>query len=161
MMKWVFPQIFAAETEALTTGQLLLVAAWLPFIFTIRGLAGYGNVYLVQLAGVRVLEKLRLDFFTKLQHLPLAFLRRQSSGDLISRGLADTNQLQFTLTFAANEIIRQPATLLGSIGFLIWTAFNERGVALVLVCLAVVPLCVLPIRFVGRKIERRAQEVQK
>jgi subfamily B ATP-binding cassette protein MsbA len=161
MMKWVFPQIFAAETEALTTGQLLLVAAWLPFIFTIRGLAGYGNVYLVQLAGVRVLEKLRLDFFTKLQHLPLAFLRRQSSGDLISRGLADTNQLQFTLTFAANEIIRQPATLLGSIGFLIWTAFNERGVALVLVCLAVVPLCVLPIRFVGRKIVRRAQEVQK
>jgi subfamily B ATP-binding cassette protein MsbA len=39
-------------------------------------------------------------------------------------------------------------------------AFNEKGVALVLVCLAVVPLCVLPIRFVGKKIVRRAQEVQ-
>ncbi|MDB4385272.1 ABC transporter ATP-binding protein/permease [Opitutaceae bacterium] len=63
-------------------------------------------------------------------------------------------------SFAANEIIRQPATLLGSIGFLVWVAFNEQGVALVLVCLAVVPLCVLPIRFVGKKIVRRAQEVQ-
>ncbi len=160
MMKWVFPQVFASDAEALTTWELLLVAAWLPFIFLIRGVAGYGNVYLVQLAGVRVLERLRLDFFAKLQRLPLSFLQRQSSGDLISRGLADTNQLQFTLTFAANEIIRQPATLLGAIGFLVWTAFNERGVALVLVCLAVVPLCVLPIRFVGRKIVRRAQEVQ-
>jgi len=160
MIKWVFPQIFATDAEVLSTVELLLIAAWLPFIFVIRGVAGYGNVYLVQLAGVRVLEKLRLDFFAKLQRLPLSFLQRQSSGDLISRGLADTNQLQFTLTFAANEIIRQPATLLGAIGFLVYTAFNERGVVLVLVCLAVVPLCVLPIRYVGRKIVRRAQEVQ-
>lgn len=160
MMKWVFPQIFAADAEALTNWELALVAAWLPLIFLVRGLSGYGNVYLVQLAGVRVLERIRLDFFAKLQRLPLSFLQRQSSGDLISRGLADTNQLQFTLTFAANEIIRQPATLLGSIGFLVWVAFNERGMALVLVCLAVVPLCVLPIRFVGKKIVRRAQEVQ-
>lgn len=160
MMKWVFPQIFAAEAETLTHWQLALIAAWLPLIFLVRGVAGYGNVYLVQLAGVKVLERIRLDFFSKLQRLPLSFLQRQSSGDLISRGLADTNQLQFTLTFAANEIIRQPATLLGSVGFLIWVAFNERGVALVLVCLAVVPLCVLPIRFIGKKIVRRAQEVQ-
>jgi subfamily B ATP-binding cassette protein MsbA len=160
MMKWVFPQIFAPDAEALTNWELALVAAWLPLIFFTRGLSGYANVYLVQLAGVRVLEKIRLDFFAKLQRIPLSFLQRQSSGDLISRGLADTNQLQFTLTFAANEIIRQPATLLGSVGFLIWVAFNEKGVALVLVCLAVVPLCVLPIRFVGKKIVRRAQEVQ-
>lgn len=160
MMKWVFPQIFGADAEVLTNWELALVAAWLPLIFFVRGIAGYGNVYLVQLAGVTVLERLRLDFFAKLQRLPLSFLQRQSSGDLISRGLADTNQLQFTLTFVANEIIRQPATLLGSIGFLVWVAFNERGVALVLVCLAVVPLCVLPIRFVGKKIVRRAQEVQ-
>lgn len=160
MMKWVFPQIFAVDAEVLTNWELALVAAWLPLIFLVRGVAGYGNVYLVQLAGVKVLERIRLDFFAKLQRLPLSFLQRQSSGDLISRGLADTNQLQFTLTFAANEIIRQPATLLGSVGFLTWVAFNERGVALVLVCLAVVPLCVLPIRFVGKKIVRRAQEVQ-
>lgn len=160
MMKWVFPQIFAADAEQLTNWELAIVAAWLPLIFLIRGISGYGNVYLVQLAGVRVLERIRLDFFAKLQRLPLSFLQRQSSGDLISRGLADTNQLQFTLTFAANEIIRQPATLLGSVSFLIWVAFNERGMALVLVCIAVVPLCVLPIRFVGKKIVRRAQEVQ-
>jgi len=160
MMKWVFPKIFAAEAAALTTWQLILIAAWLPAVFLIRGVAGYGNIYLVQLAGVRVLERLRLEFFGKLQRLPLSFLQRQSSGDLISRGLADTNQLQVTLTFAANEIIRQPATLLGSIGFLVWVAFHERGVPLVLVCLAVVPLCVLPIRFIGKKLIRRAKEVQ-
>lgn len=160
MMKWVFPQVFSETAAELTIWQLALVAAWLPLIFTVRGIAGYFNVFLVQLAGVKVLEKLRLDFFAHLQRLPLSFLQRQSTGDLISRGLADTNQLQTTLTFAANEIIRQPATLLGSVGFLIWVAFNERGVALVLVCLAVVPLCVLPIRFIGKKLVRRAQQVQ-
>ena len=160
-LKIVFPQIFAADAPPLTTWQLVLVAGWLPAVFVVRGIAGYFNVYLVQFAGVRVLERIRLEFFEKLQRLPLSFLQRQSSGDLISRGLADTNQLQFTLTFAANEIIRQPATLLGALGYLIWVAFNERGVALVLVCLAVVPVTVLPIRFIGKKLIRRAQEVQK
>ena len=36
MMKWVFPQIFAAEAEVLTNWQLALIAAWLPLIFLVR-----------------------------------------------------------------------------------------------------------------------------
>jgi subfamily B ATP-binding cassette protein MsbA len=160
MIKWVFPQVFGEHAEPLSSVQLFLVALWLPAVFIIRGIAGYLNSYLIQLAGVRVLETLRLDYFRKLQFLPLSFIQRQTTGDLISRGLADTNQLQFTLTSVANDSFKQPATLLGSLGFLIWAAFHERGVALVLVCLAIVPLSVFPIRFVGRKLVRRAQQIQ-
>ncbi|HUL54008.1 MAG TPA: ABC transporter ATP-binding protein [Opitutaceae bacterium] len=160
MIKKVFPQIFAASAAPLTTLQLFLIALWLPAVFLVRGVAGYLNSYLIQFCGVRVLEALRLEYFEKLQRLPLSFLQRQSTGDLISRGLADTNQLQFTLTTVANEIFKQPTTLVGSLAVLIWLAFAERGVALVLVCLAIVPLCVLPIGYVGKKIIKRAQQVQ-
>ncbi|MFM1851977.1 MAG: hypothetical protein RIS54_1661 [Verrucomicrobiota bacterium] len=160
MIKQVFPRIFSAEATDLTLTQLILIAAWLPIIFLIRGVAGYLNSYLIQLAGVRVLEAMRFDYFRRLQLLPLAFIQRQTSGDLISRGIADTNQLQFSLTSIANDGIKQPATLLGAVGFLTWTAFNEQGVALVLVCLALIPLCAFPIRYVGKKLMARATQIQ-
>lgn len=160
MVKWVFPKIFAENAVPLTTAALVLYALWLPAVFIIRGVAGYLNSYLVQLAGVRVLEALRLDYFRKLQFLPLSFLQRQTTGDLISRGLSDANQLQFTLTSVANDGIKQPASLIGSLAFLGWAAFHERGVGLVLVCMAVIPLSVFPIRYVGKKLLKRAYQIQ-
>lgn len=148
-------------THELTTLQLWLIALWLPAIFVIRGAAGYLNSYLIQLVGTRVLESIRLDYFAKLQILPISFFKSQSTGDLLSRGLADANQLQATLTNAANEIIKSPATLLGAIGFLCVQAYTTQGVALVLVSLSVVPLSVLPIRYVGKKLIKRAGHIQR
>ncbi|MEO7412957.1 MAG: ABC transporter ATP-binding protein [Opitutaceae bacterium] len=156
------PQLekYEASRRRLTSWQIGLVALWIPFIFAIRGIAGYLNVYLIQLAGTRVLEKLRLDFFHKLQVLPLSFFQKNSSGDLLSRGMADANQLQVTLITVANEIVRSPATLLGAIGAIAWKAYHVHGVTLVLVSLAVIPLCVLPIRYVGKKLIKRTGQIQ-
>jgi len=148
-------------TTQLTTWQLALIALWLPGVFLVRGVASYLNSYLIQVVGTRVLEALRLDFFSKLQILPLSFFQKNSSGDLLSRGLADANQLQTTLTTVANEIIKSPATLLGAIGFLIYQAYITQGVALVLITLGIVPLSVLPIRYIGKKLIKRASHIQR
>lgn len=144
----------------LTTLQLWLIAMWLPAVFAIRGLSGYFNSYLIQLCGTRVLEAIRTDYFRKLQELPLAFFQRISTGDLITRGLGDATQLQNTITTLANEIIKQPFSLLGAFGFLIYLAFNEKGTMLVFVTLAIVPICVFPIRYVGKKMLQKAQHLQ-
>src|SRR3954463_2867946 len=95
LIKYVFPLIFNREdAHALSTNEVLLPAGAVPILFLLRGVSGYLNSYYVQLPGVRILEAVRLDYFTKLQWLPLSFLQRKSSGDLISRGVADTAQLQ-------------------------------------------------------------------
>jgi subfamily B ATP-binding cassette protein MsbA len=160
MVKKVFPVIFAKDAVPLTAWELALITLWIPAVFLVRGVATYLNTYFIQLVGTRVLESIRLDFFRKLQILPLSFFQKNSTGDLISRGLSDANQLQVTLTTVANEIIKSPASLLGSIGFVAYTAYTEQGVALVLVTLAVVPLSVLPIRYIGKKLIKRAGQIQ-
>jgi ATP-binding cassette, subfamily B, bacterial MsbA len=160
MTSKVFPVMFSPSAVPLSNWELFLIALWLPAVFVVRGIAGYFNTYLIQLVGTRVLESIRLDFFRKLQVLPLSFFQKNASGDLLSRGLADANQLQFTLTTAANEIIKSPATLLGAIVFVAIKAYHVQGMALVLVALAVVPACVLPIRYVGKKLIRRAGQIQ-
>lgn len=160
MAKKVFPRIFGEGAVALDTWQIIGVALWLPFVFVIRGLAGYLNTYLIQYSGVRILEALRLEYFAKLQQLPLSFFSRKSSGDLIARGLGDTNQLQTTLVAISNEVIKQPATLLGAVGYLVYLAFTEQGVVLVLLSLTIIPLCVFPIRYVGKKMIDKARVLQ-
>lgn len=160
MAKEIFPRIFGEGAAALSTWEIIGVALWLPAVFTIRGIAGYLNTYLIQYSGVRVLEALRLEYFGKLQHLPLSFFSRRSSGDLIARGLGDTNQLQTTLIAISNEAIKQPATLIGAIGYLGYLAFAEQGVVLVLLSLAIIPICVFPIRYVGRKMVDKARILQ-
>ncbi len=159
MIKYVFPPIFD-QTNRLPNETVILIAACVPMLFLLRAVAGFLNSYYVQFAGVRILEFIRLDYFGQLQLLPLSFIQRKKTGDLISRGLADTAQLQFTLTLLANDGVKQPMALLGALGFLIWQALTTDGVLLVLVCLAVVPLTVLPVRYVGKKILRRAEQMQ-
>lgn len=156
----VFPRIFTAAENRLSWEAVILIAAYIPANFLIRGVAGYLNSYLIQSAGTRILERLREDYFRKLQFLPLSFVQGRQSGDLLARGLTDTAQLQFTLTQLANDGIKQPFTLLGALGYLAAKALDAHGVSMMLLCLAAVPLAVFPVRYVGRKVVRRAQQVQ-
>jgi subfamily B ATP-binding cassette protein MsbA len=160
MAKYIFPRIFDAHATRLTTVQLWGIALWLPVVFTIRGLAGYFNNYLIQYAGVRILEAIRFDYFRKLQELPLAFFHRMSSGELITRGLGDTNQLQNTLTTVSNDLTQQPVTLLAALSYVAWLSFTQQGVGFFVVSLATVPLCVFPIRYVGKKLVERTHMLQ-
>ena len=161
LMQKVFPALFKDGGPRLDDWKLWSYAALVPAVFLVRGLASYFNAYFVSLCGVKILEQIRVDFFRKLQVLPLSFYARHSTGDLISRGLADTNQLQFTLTNVANEIFKQPATLLFSLGTLIYLGVQNKDVWVVLLCLASVPICVFPIRYAGKHVLRRARQMQE
>ncbi|MBI2814909.1 MAG: ABC transporter ATP-binding protein [Opitutae bacterium] len=161
LIQYVFPLIFnTTDPHALSRNEVILTTAAVPMLFLLRAVTSFLNSYYVQLTGVRILEAVRLDYFRKLQLLPLSFLQRESSGDLLSRGIADSAQLQSTLTLIANDGVKQPMALIGAIGFLAWQAFTTDGAATVLVCLAIVPLTVLPVHYVGKKVVHRARQVQ-
>ena len=161
LVKYAFPPIFPRPGEVpLPFSTILLIAGCVPMVFLLRAVSGFLNSYYVQLTGLRILEGVRLDYFRKLQFLPLSYLQRNSSGDLISRGTSDAAQLQFTLSLIADDGVKQPIQLLCALGFLVWQAFSTDGAALVLVCLAVVPITVLPVHYIGKKIVKRALQVQ-
>ncbi len=161
MINYVFPVIFDAEGNRPSFDVVLLVAAYIPLIFLLRGFFGYLNGYSIQQAGTRILERLRVDYFHRLQLLPLSFVQTRQAGDLLSRGLADTAQLQTTLTTLANDGIKQPGTLLFALGYLVFKISETENLGMMLVCLGLVPLTVLPIRYVGRKLLKRAEQLQQ
>lgn len=139
---------------------LLAVVACIPLVFAVRGFSGFGNHYLINYCAMSVLKSIRLQLFRKLQSLPLAFFQRHPSGDVVSRVINDTTQLQQAVVFVANDLIKQPVTFLGAIGALIYLSVQQREVAFILLCLAIIPVTVIPIRYVGRRMLVRARLLQ-
>jgi subfamily B ATP-binding cassette protein MsbA len=91
----------------------------------------------------------------------LSYFGRNRTGDLLSRLTVDTQVVQQVITSSASDLVIQPFTLASAVGFLIYTALQNHGVGLFLATLAAVPACVFPVRFIGKKLLRRAEENQR
>jgi len=157
--KFLVPYLYSDHD--LNTVQLALAVSTLPMVFALRGLGGFLNIYLTSYCGLKILEEIRMRLFTKLQEIHLGFFAKHRSGDLLSRIMNDTLLLQETIIRVANDLIIQPITLAGALGFLIWLSLTNMDVAFILLFLMIVTICVLPIRYLGRRLYLRAQQLQK
>lgn len=158
---WFFELVHGLLGDLERSHVVLLGCLWLPFIFLIRALGGYFNSYLITFCGYRVVESLQLCVFERLQQLPVAFFQRFQSGDLLARVTGDTEAVRQVVAQASSDLIKQPATLLCAVAYLIFEALRNEGSFVVLIAISTIPICVLPIRHVGKKLGRRAQEAQK
>lgn len=139
---------------------LLATCLWLPLVFLVRAFGGYFNAYLINYVGYRVVEGIRDEAFTRLQALPVSFFQKFRSGDLLARLTGDTEILRQVTAQVSADIIKQPLTLLGALIFLIWEATKNEGNFVVIIALISIPLCIFPIRLAGKKLAKRAQELQ-
>jgi len=176
MTKVVFPILFGDGSEKGTSwwqlwldsklagvsqNQLLVLSClWIPVIFLIRALAGYINSVLINYVGLRVSEGIRTDLFIKLQSLPLSFFKSNRSGDLLARLMSDTELLRQVLAQTSSDLIKQPATLIAAAYVLATQALTDKRFAPAIIALVSVPLCVAVIRGIGKKLARRAKQLQ-
>jgi ATP-binding cassette, subfamily B, bacterial MsbA len=159
-MQRVFAQFFEATGESFPLYYQILVASLLPAIFIVRGFSFYANQHMLNYIGMDVLRRLRNDLFAQLQRLQMGYFERQKSGDLISRLTSDTNQIQFIVHLISKEGFVQPFIFSGGIGFLAFLSFREREAGFLLLLLAVTPLFLLPVFFIGKHLKHRGRQVQ-
>ena len=175
IVKFVFPVVFAAagdETPQLFQlipamaqwehQTLLLVCCMsLPAIFLVRGLAMWGNAVLVNMLGLRILETIRMKAFSRVQELPIAFIDNQRKGDIISRVVADTTNIQNILSTIANDLIKQPITAACALGAFVWLLFLSGQGVLFLVNIFFIALAAWPIMVFGKRISAKALRSQQ
>jgi subfamily B ATP-binding cassette protein MsbA len=129
--------------------------ALIPLISLLRGITGYLNVYFLQWAGTRAVADLRTKLFAHLLDLSAGFYSKNSTGELVSRVMNDTQALQTILTNVTSVIVRDPISLLGVLAFLI-----SQQPRLTLLSVVVLPACILPIAIYSRKIRRSSGQAQ-
>lgn len=158
IIKFLIPLL---TTENAPRGLALIgILAMIPLVFAFRAGGTFLNAYFMAYAGMYVLEQLRIQVFERLQQLPIAFYAKHQTGDLMTRVLGDTNNLQTAVTTVVNSLVKEPATLLSAIGFLIYLAYTEANVFFLLIAIASIPGCVFPIRLIGKRIVKKAAQAQ-
>lgn len=160
-IKLVFPQVFRAEAAPLGWGMLILYCSLPAWIAIIQGAAYFASIYLMQACAVEVMKELRQQFFEKLQFLPLRYFHKNPSGSLISRGLQDTTVVQTTFQQVTLDLLRHPTTLVGAVGYLAYLCWQKSDILFLLMFLGALPVSVVAIRFVGRRLRLKAQSVQQ
>jgi len=138
--------------------EMVFAIAFLPVVMLIRGLGEFFSTYLLNLAGLRVIEAVRRDVFAKLQQLHLAFFGRLSIGDLLSRLIADANSVRLVLVDVSNDLIVQPLSMVFALAYVVFICFSHESGYWFLACLLVVPAAVLLVRSVAVRIQTRMRQ---
>jgi ATP-binding cassette, subfamily B, multidrug efflux pump len=99
---------------------------------------GYIQTYIMQLTGQRIMVDLRLQIFSHLQNLPLAFFDKNPVGRLMTRVTTDVDVLNELFTAGVVTLLGDVLVLLGIVAILFY--LNAK---LALVAFSVIPLIFL------------------
>ncbi|MDB6057458.1 MAG: ABC-type multidrug transport system fused ATPase/permease subunit [Verrucomicrobiales bacterium] len=149
--KFVDPWLPRIGTK-LTTRQMIGGLLLLPLLVAIRGAASYLSTYCLSWVSERAINDLRVDILAKLNTLSLDFYHRSKTGDLLQRVNTDTIALQQALSLGFSDLVKEPITIV----FLV-TSLLVLSVKLTCFALIFMPLCIIPIIVLGRKVRRASK----
>ncbi|MBP2381041.1 ATP-binding cassette subfamily B protein [Brachybacterium sacelli] len=101
-------------------------------------------------------KQIRVDFYEKLQHMPVSFHDGWGSGQLLSRMLSDINQIRRWIAFGMIMAVTSSVTIIVGMA-LLW---RSSGILAIIFFLAAVPVSVIAYRFnvSFSVLSRRAQD---
>jgi ATP-binding cassette subfamily B protein len=114
------------------------------------------RVYIMSLVGQKVLYRIRQDLFEHIQGLSFTFYDTRPAGKILVRIINDVNSLGDLLTNGIINVLTDFFTLI--IAIMIMAYINLK---LTLVTLSTVPLLMVLVGVLKRRIRRRWQEVRK
>ena len=158
--KDVFRTIFLDRESHYTLWYLISIAALLPAAFLLRGITGYFSQYTISVVGVRVLQDIRAKVFDRIQRLPLRWFEQRHTGDLLSRIVGDTTQMNQALMTLGNDAALNICSSLGGVIYLVYLTVTNRDAVFIVLFIAMTPLMMWPIRVIGRNLKKRGREVQ-
>jgi subfamily B ATP-binding cassette protein MsbA len=124
-------------------------------VFATRGVGTFMSQYFISYVGRQVVNALRTQVFDRLLALPSRFFDANSSGRLVSKLTFNVEQVADATTKAVTITLREGFTILGLLGFMIYTNWK-----LTLVFLAVGPLIGLVVTFASKRFRKISQRIQ-
>ncbi|WP_328591921.1 lipid A export permease/ATP-binding protein MsbA [Maribrevibacterium harenarium] len=124
-------------------------------IFLFRGVGTFFGSYFMAKVSTSVVQRLRNDMFAKLLVLPAEFYYHNASGRLMSKLTYDTEQVIGAITNALRVIVREGLTVVGLVGFLLYT--NWR---LSLLFFVILPFVGLVVAYTTKRFRKLSSRIQ-
>jgi ATP-binding cassette subfamily B protein len=132
---------------------VIMLAMFAALLYVIDAGLGLAQSYLAATIGSRIVLSMRTKLFDHIQQMPLAFFMRTQTGALVSRLNGDVAGAQSAFTDVLSSVIGNTITVVLVLGAMIFLSWR-----ITLISLALVPVFILPARFMGRKLQTIARE---
>ncbi len=115
----------------------------------------FASRYTTQLLAIRISRDLRLQYFEHIQSLPMSFYQEHNIGSLSSRVVGDAGQIASSINSCITNFLQTPFTLMTTLAMCIYLSWQ-----LSLVIFVGVPLIVLPIIVLARRVKKVSRQLQ-
>jgi ATP-binding cassette, subfamily B, bacterial MsbA len=151
LLKQVMDDIFSRKDQA-----ALAILPWeIVGLAVFRGLSNFGQGYLTDYVGLRILNDIRDAMNRHLQFLSLSYFHRNPTGTLISRITNDVSLVRSALTDSVASLMRDSMSLVA----LIVAAFYMDW-KLAMIAFVVFPVSVYPLTRMSKRIKRFTKKGQ-
>ena len=124
-------------------------------VILVLALATFARSYLVAWIGERVVADLRRDVYARVVRLPPGYFELARTGEVLSRLTTDTAIVQAVIGGSVSQALRNLLLSLGGMVLLVATSPRLAGVVAI-----VVPLTVIPVVVLGRRVRRLSRAAQ-
>jgi subfamily B ATP-binding cassette protein MsbA len=104
--------------------------------------------------GARVVVDIRNELFAHLQDQSLSFHDNEEVGNLVSRATTDVKVMERSITLIVESCAQAPFEILFAVGYIIWYAAKSDLMALPIGLVVVVPLLIVPLMVIGKRVRR-------
>lgn len=132
-----------------------MLAVFVVVVVLLKGIAGFGQTYLMHFVAHRVVNDLRNELYRKVTNLSPGFFTQRKTGELISRFTNDINLIQQSMTESLGSLLREPVIIAG---FLIFIFYLNPGLAII--SLVILPPVAVLIKKLGEKVGKITAESQ-
>jgi len=135
---------------------LFLLPIAIILLFLLKGAFEYGQAYLMNFVGLRIVADMREKLYNHLQTLSLSFFTKTPTGILISRITNDVNLIQGSVSNAITGLLKDAFTILGLTGVVFY-----RNWKLAIIGFIIFPLAIIPIVKFGKKLRKFSRKGQQ
>ena len=154
---WIIGFLLVGQVIALKQpGLIPLVLVLLASAFAFKQIMSFIEDYLTQSLGAKTVHKLRCDIYRRVEHLPLTFLDHSRSGELMSRVIDDTEEVDSVITGDLPSLASDFIIVVGAASLIFYA---DRNVALVTVP-AMIGLVIVVNSF-KRRVKRGSRRIRE
>ena len=155
-LPWIIKDMVDQVLKERNTEMLNYIVISIIVVFIIRGMAFYGQCYLMNYVGQRVIIDIRKAVFEKLQRLSLDFYDKNKTGTIMSYVTNDVGALQSAMVENVVEMVTESVILIASIVMMIYLDWR-----LFLVTFSTFPVVLLFIDQFGKRIRKSGSRIQE
>jgi subfamily B ATP-binding cassette protein MsbA len=129
--------------------RMTLIALVVVVVYLFKGLATYGQSYLMAFVGTDIIRRLRNELYNRIQDMPVSFFQHERTGALMSRVTYDVSIVRNMVTNVVSGSIKDTFTIIFLMGVTFYQIWD-----LAMVSFFILPVAFYPIYAFGRKVRK-------